>query len=243
MTETALAQFPISTLIQAVRRCPSISVDRIRHLHDEYRYSGMKTLYLCELEMEAPLEFTDATLNQLTEQAEKSRRDLGLHIPYLDRLQFRDRDPIVRPAAHVEEISYSYVSAVQYTDPETEFPKLADDLRRGFLWISPDHSWLAVCARDQKINQVIVTALEKLFSLESATPTNPEIHSAAIVAACPDSASFANRSAYEHKAPVDKPLYVTRTEKAMIEIQMRDAEDERTACGIRVTRQTGSSLL
>ena len=92
ISQTLLAQLTHTNLILVIQSCHSISIEQIRELHDEYRYRGMKTLYLYEFSPNAPLQISQETLDQLNALIGDVRQDIGVHIANFENPEFRDRD-------------------------------------------------------------------------------------------------------------------------------------------------------
>jgi len=155
-TNSSLIALTHSDLIR-VFQAAGITADEIRRLHDEFRYRGMKSLYLYACDYSTSGISIDITainniLFNLQSDYQKRSADYSF-----SRLQFSDDDDSDHSAQPPIEVRYSYVAAVQIVDPQKEYPSLVDDLRRGFIWLQPDEAWMTICARDEAINDWIVS--------------------------------------------------------------------------------------
>ena len=88
--------------------------------------------------------------------------DSGGEFHGFSKLRVLDIEPIVTTGFRVDEISYSYTAPITYTNPDTEYPDIVYDLRSGFIWLERRKRWLAVCARDELIHDLLVQALQEI---------------------------------------------------------------------------------
>lgn len=226
-TQTSLSQLTHSDLIRAIRDGQVLAGDEIHRLHDEFRYRGMKSLYLFErLEALADISPTPASLNSHLERNDLNTRHStgGFHT-------FRVTDvEVVQDVEGLVEYSYTYVAPVGIIDPQTEYPKVVDDLRRAFAWLHTTEAWLAVCARDQIAAATITSALCHIGTFQVRTLPIPK-------------SALQDLEPIEHirRLSLTDPQTGTRRRwtnqdmardaEAMDEIRHRDTYNERTTSG------------
>lgn len=163
LSETALGHLSHSDLVRVFLGCNTVPLDAARRLYSEYRYRGMKSLYLYEcpgLPADGKLDQNafNETLHRLVAEYRKQQTDYCFSELKISNLEDTDDFP-----QSLFEYPYSYVATIQVIDPQTAYPRLVEDLRSGFVWLKPDESWVAVCTRDEAINQLLVTALERVL--------------------------------------------------------------------------------
>lgn len=165
-TRDDLTSLSHSDLIRIYQRLPGMTADTVRQLYEEYRYQGMKSLYLYSSDNLGTLTLTEANLEDLNQLIQPIKTAYGLPSTY-SKLKIRSIDLLHLQAGALVELSYSYVAVVQVIDPETEYPKLVDDLRSGFVWLNQGERWLVVCAKDEVIAEALVQAISQCVSAVS----------------------------------------------------------------------------
>ena len=72
------------------------------------------------------------------------------------RLQFDEAEEVPLAAGTmIIEVRYHYVAEVNYIDPADAEAKSVEDLRNGFVWLSPSSNWAAIAARDMEMRDRI----------------------------------------------------------------------------------------
>ena len=94
INQKKLAKLSHTKLIRVVKRCASISLDQVRELHDQYRYRGMKTLYLYEIEPTIPIQVSSGNLEQMNKLVGGIRRGMENNRLIIKNLEFRAWDAI-----------------------------------------------------------------------------------------------------------------------------------------------------
>ncbi len=240
ISKSSLATLTHSNLIR-ILEATGISSAKINQLHDEFRYRGMKSLYLysCTCPTQDVNVDTTAINNTIFDlQSDYQKRSADYAF---SRLQIDGLEDIGDAAQPLIELAYSYVASVQVTDPQTEYPTLVDDLRRGFIWLKPAEEWIAVCVRDEAINNILVSALNKHLN-------------------CPFKPLYFPKSALQQLEPLENIRRATfydgstgtrrrltnanmiRDSLAMSELKSRDQHDERPASGYNQTLPDGTTF-
>jgi len=161
-TKADLIALAFTSLLRVFQTCPSVPEDAARKLHDEYRYRGMKSLYLYECGKIRPK--ASLTAGALNNKLDDLQADLDSEGEFhgFSNLRVLDIESVVIAGSRFDEISYSYTAPITYTNPKTEYPDVVYDLRSGFIWMERRKRWLAVCARDELIHDLLVKALQEV---------------------------------------------------------------------------------
>ena len=163
-TEASLAtigELTFTPLIKIFQRATAGDETLIRHLHEEFRYRGMKSLYLYEAtRMPNSLAIAVHDINSIVAALQTAHREANPDTVF-SRLQFRSMEDIEDATQLPLELPYSYVTVVQVVNPNSELPELVKDLRQGFVWLHTDQAWMAICARDEAINELLAATLRE----------------------------------------------------------------------------------
>lgn len=161
-------RFSRDDLIYLASRLAGFTAEDAAELHEEYRYTGMKTVYIYRHNLD-PTQLQTIGLSDLgaylvdLQYSEEGR--LPLPIKYRD-LQIREDEHFTVGPQEIWELVYSYVASVEVTDPQTEDLIPHDDLRLGFIWINATTSWVAISAKDEDIANSLVEMLRSIFDAD-----------------------------------------------------------------------------
>lgn len=152
VTRTHLIALPIPQLVWLFQESAATTEEDARELHDDWRYRGMKSLYLSRYTGDAPdlTDFVDE-LNEALHVVDGTGAVAG----DATRLQFDEAEEVHLTAGAIIEVRYHYVAEVNYIDPADAEAKSVEDLRNGFVWLNPSSSWAAIAARDMEMRDRI----------------------------------------------------------------------------------------
>lgn len=155
-----LAQLSQQKLIEIFVKCTSTCDGDACLIHDAWRYRGMKSLFLYRLGGIMPAE--SGLIGRLDAAVRRRMLPTADGPPTATDSRFRfGRVDSFDAARHVVlELSYHYVSDIDYIDPEDEEPKSVGDLHSGFSWLCPGGEWAAIAAPDTDTRDLIVECLQ-----------------------------------------------------------------------------------
>jgi len=225
-----LAGLSSADVVLTCQECIWVSAQDAHDLYQQYRYRGMKTFYLYECAADGGDVAVDVdALNTELERLEADHRRQTPSYRY-SHLQFQQPEPIAVDDRAAVEIPYTYVAAVPIVRPDTEYPDLVDDLRRGFVWLRTSARWIAICARDEAINALLETALHNILGMDSRRVLIPK---SVVEALQPleEVRRITHRDPQTGTTRRTTNPSMSRDPEAMNEVRARDLSDERPTSG------------
>lgn len=166
LSEISRAKVSHDDLISIAIQHEGLSPQEVAELNEEYRYRGMKTLYISTYPRDDQARI-DAALEQGASELTTALESIQFDDEESCRsLKIRDIDSFTVNDEQLWEIVYSYVAAIELTDPETEYPARSEDLRFGFIWVNRSVPWIAVSAKDDLISRKLTQVLEESWDTQ-----------------------------------------------------------------------------
>lgn len=241
VTRTELCALRLPELIRLFRKYVQLPDQVAARLYEEYRYRGMKTLYLHECDnINALADLHGPDLNAVIASLESENRGKGMELPFRN-LQVADIEDISNERHILKELRYSYIAYVRVIDPETEYPTAVSDLRFGFVWFSCDEHWLAVCARDEVISNMLVEALARHPGIIARRLRIPK----SVLQALESNERMRRVTLYDASTGTRRRWTnpnMAHDNDAMQEVQARDEHDERPASGYNEELADGTTF-
>ena len=160
-----LVKLDYKQVIYVFQKCTETTPEEALELYRQYRYRGMKTLYLytCE-DLNGLNNLNKTALNRtLATNTEEFNSDSSRRF---SDLKIREIEPIDDNRTIIE-FSYSYNGFIPYIPPKTGYPDTIADLRRGFVWTHSADSWLCICAKDANVAYVLHNSLKDYLGFTS----------------------------------------------------------------------------
>lgn len=166
ITDLKSGRFSREDLVYLASRLDGFTAADAAELNEEYRYTGMKTVYIyrhnIDLTQFQAIELDDLGA-YLVELQYREEGRLPLPIKYRD-LQVREDEYFTVGPEEIRELVYSYVASVEVTEPQIEELIPHDDLRLGFIWLNAATPWVAISAKDEDIANSLVEMLRSIFN-------------------------------------------------------------------------------
>jgi hypothetical protein len=237
VSPAALAALTQRDVIRVFERCPGMPTGEARRLYEEHRYRGMKVLYLYECDdlstLRAPhLEQLNVGVADLEAAHQAAHQQFGF-----SGLEVVDWARV----GTLHEFAYEYVASIPIVNPGTGYPEFAKDLRFGFIWIHPGEQWMAVCARDEAITDILSSALASHFQFRAKRLQIPKS-----VVQILEPLEYIRRASFVEpttntRRQISNPR-LAEDEVAMTEIRRHDGRDDRPSSGYTVTLDDGTEF-
>lgn len=241
VSQATLSTLSHSGVVRVFQSCDHIPDGTARQLHEEYRYRGMKSLYLYEYEGAVDIaQLSIVGLNQVISELQQDLSGSSSNYSFSE-IQARAIEPLDAPHNSLYEIFYSYVAPVHITEPTTECPRIVNDLRYGFIWLHLTNLWLAICAKDDKINHMLSHTLE----IHTGITKRHVVISKSILQRLESIEQVRRATLYDPSTGTRRRWTnpdMVRDPAAMSELQSRDAHDERPASGYNEVLPDGTSF-
>jgi ribosomal protein S27E len=151
-------------LIRVFVASPVLKEEDARLVHEEWRYRGMKSLYLYRIVGSATIpDRLEKKLNDAYASEHKARKPLYGSSDW--NVDFERVDAFSAHGTRVAEVQYRFVVPLDYVDPKDEEHKTIHSLRTGFIWLCPSEQWAAISAPGLELRDLLAAILSRALSV------------------------------------------------------------------------------